>query len=588
MNKKVSSIKRLLPYMKPYGLSYFWAILLTIVSDIASVLEPFIWGLALTEISRGSVAILQKVPGASLNYPYIGWILVIYFFRGLTYQVSSYLANVAITNAVQGTIRDLRQAMNQKLNRLPVSYVDQHQFGDLLGRMTGDVESVSNALQQSLLQIVNAVFTLGLVMAMMIWLNVSLALVIIISMPLSYWVAKKVLALSQPYFKGQADALGRLYGFVQENLTGFNVIKLYGREEQSAQEFYDITHNLQKVGFKATMMSSMVMPLVGLISHMTYLLLALLGGLAVLQGVLTIGNLQAFVQYVWQVNQPIQTITQLTGALQSAKSSLDRILELMDAPEEVVSAKAHLAGPLTGRVSFKDVAFHYQEDKPLIRNFNLEVEPGQMIAIVGPTGAGKTTLINLLMRFYDVTQGAIQVDGLDIRDLPRQELRRQFGMVLQDAWLYEGTIKDNLRFGNLDATDEQIVEAAKAANVDHFIRTLPGGYNMKMNQESSNISLGQKQLLTIARALLADPKILILDEATSSVDTRLELLIQKAMSRLMEGRTSFVIAHRLSTIQEADKILVLRDGQIVEQGNHDSLLAAKGFYYELYQSQFNQ
>ena len=296
--------------------------------------------------------------------------------------------------------------------------------------------------------------------------------------------------------------------------------------------------------------------------------------------------MQAFVQYVWQVNQPIQNLTQLAGQLQSAKSSLDRVFQVLDEPDEVTDVKEHLEHDLTGQVSFKHVDFQYVENKPLIRDFNLEVKPGEMVAIVGPTGAGKTTLINLLMRFYDVTAGSISVDGHDIRNLSRQEYRKQFGMVLQDAWLYEGTVKENLRFGNLNATDEEIVEAAKAANVDHFIRTLPGGYNMEMNQESSNISLGQKQLLTIARALLANPKILILDEATSSVDTRLELLIQKAMKNLMQGRTSFVIAHRLSTIQEADKILVLKDGQIIEQGTHESLLADRGFYYDLYTSQF--
>ena len=313
-----------------------------------------------------------------------------------------------------------------------------------------------------------------------------------------------------------------------------------------------------------------------------------MGGLQVIAGQLTIGNMQAFVQYVWQVSQPIQNLTQLAGQLQSAKSSLDRIFQVLDETDEVNDESERLENDLTGQVSFQDVDFQYVEDKPLIRNFNLEVKPGEMVAIVGPTGAGKTTLINLLMRFYDVTKGSISVDGHDIRHLSRQEYRKQFGMVLQDAWLYEGTIKENLRFGNLQATDEEIIEAAKAANVDHFIRTLPGGYNMEMNQESSNISLGQKQLLTIARALLADPKILILDEATSSVDTRLELLIQKAMKTLMQGRTSFVIAHRLSTIQEADKILVLKDGQIIEQGNHESLLESKGFYYDLYQSQFSK
>jgi len=329
-----------------------------------------------------------------------------------------------------------------------------------------------------------------------------------------------------------------------------------------------------------------MMPILNAVSDLTYLIVAVVGGLQVISGQLTIGNMQAFVQYVWQVNQPIQNLTQLAGQLQSAKSSLDRVFQVLDEPDEVTDVKEWLEHDLTGQVSFKHVDFQYVENKPLIRDFNLEVKPGEMVAIVGPTGAGKTTLINLLMRFYDVTAGSISVDGHDIRNLSRQEYHKQFGMVLQDAWLYEGTVKENLRFGNLNATDEEIVEAAKAANVDHFIRTLPGGYNMEMNQESSNISLGQKQLLTIARALLADPKILILDEATSSVDTRLELLIQKAMKNLMQGRTSFVIAHRLSTIQEADKILVLKDGQIIEQGTHESLLADKGFYYDLYTSQF--
>ena len=328
------------------------------------------------------------------------------------------------------------------------------------------------------------------------------------------------------------------------------------------------------------------MPVLNAINDSVYLIVALFGGLQVLAGKLTVGNMQAFVQYVWQISQPIQTITQLAGVIQSAKSSLERIFEVLDEEPEVSEVTEHLEHDLSGRVSFEHVDFQYVSDKPLIRDFNLEVNPGEMVAIVGPTGAGKTTLINLLMRFYDVTNGSIKVDGHDIRHLSRQEYRKQFGMVLQDAWLYEDTIKENLRFGNLDATDNEIVEAALAANVDHFIRTLPGGYNMEMNQESSNVSLGQKQLLTIARALLADPKILILDEATSSVDTRLELLIQKAMSKLMEGRTSFVIAHRLSTIQEADKILVLKDGQIIEQGTHQSLLADKGFYYDLYNSQF--
>jgi len=492
-----------------------------------------------------------------------------------------------MTNAVQSMIQDLRNEMSEKINRIPVSYFDKHQFGDLLGRFTSDVETVSNALQQSFLQIVNAVFTILFVMGMVLYLNLQLAIVVILSIPVTYFGAKTILNRSQPYFKQQAAILGQMNGFVQESLTGFNVLKLFGREEKSQERFEKITDELQQIGFKASFISGLMMPALHIVSDLTYLIVAVLGGLQVIAGRLTIGNMQAFVQYVWQVSQPIQNITQLAGQMQSAKSSLDRVFEVLDEQEEVQAAEVKELAPLTGQVSFKNVDFQYVENKPLIRNFNLDVKPGEMVAIVGPTGAGKTTLINLLMRFYDVTSGAILVDSQDIRDLSRQDYRRQFGMVLQDAWLYEGSIKENLRFGNLEATDEEIVEAAKAANVDHFIRTLPGGYNMEMNQESSNISLGQKQLLTIARALLADPTILILDEATSSVDTRLELLIQKAMKRLMKGRTSFVIAHRLSTIQEADKILVLKDGQIIEQGNHESLLDAKGFYYDLYQSQFS-
>ena len=586
--KKQSSLTRLWSYLKAYRFSVFLAVFLKILSAVMSVIEPFVLGLAITELTSNLLDMAKGVVGAGLNTSYIAIILVIYLLRGGLYELGSYYSNYFMTNAVQSMIQDLRREMNEKINRIPVSYFDKHQFGDLLGRFTSDVETVSNALQQSFLQIVNAVFTILLVMGMVLYLNLQLAIIVILSIPVTYFGAKTIMNRSQPYFKQQAAILGRMNGFVQENLTGFNVLKLYGREENSQQEFAEITDELQQVGFKASFISGLMMPALHIVSDLTYLIVAILGGLQVIAGRLTIGNMQAFVQYVWQVSQPIQNITQLAGQMQSAKSSLDRVFEVLDEQEEVHTTEVKDLAPLTGQVSFKNVDFQYVENKPLIRNFNLDVEPGEMVAIVGPTGAGKTTLINLLMRFYDVTAGAILVDGQDIRDLSRQDYRRQFGMVLQDAWLYEGSIKENLRFGNLEATDEEIVEAAKAANVDHFIRTLPGGYNMEMNQESSNISLGQKQLLTIARALLADPKILILDEATSSVDTRLELLIQKAMKRLMKGRTSFVIAHRLSTIQEADKILVLKDGQIIEQGNHESLLAAKGFYYDLYQSQFSR
>lgn len=586
--KNTSSFARLWSYLKVYKFAVAFAIFLKILSVVMSVVEPFVLGLAITELTNNLLDMAKGVAGAQINVSYVGWVMVLYFVRAIIYEIGSYYSNYFMTNAVQATIRDLRNELSHKINRIPVSYFDRHQFGDLLGRFTSDVEAVSNALQQSFLQVINAVFTLILVIVMVLVLNLQLGIIVVVSIPITYLSARFIVKKSQPYFKQQADALGAMNGFVQENLTGFNILKLYVREESSQEDFRQITQKLQKVGFKASFISGLMMPVLNVISDLTYLLLALLGGLQVIAGRLTVGNMQAFVQYVWQINQPIQNLTQLAGQLQSAKSSLDRIFQVLDEADEVNDETEKLDQDLTGQVSFKDVDFQYVAAKPLIRNFNLEVKPGEMVAIVGPTGAGKTTLINLLMRFYDVTKGAITVDGHDIRHLSRQDYRKQFGMVLQDAWLYEGTIKENLRFGNLQATDEEIVEAAKAANVDHFIRTLPGGYNMEMNQESSNISLGQKQLLTIARALLANPKILILDEATSSVDTRLELLIQKAMKTLMQGRTSFVIAHRLSTIQEADKILVLKDGQIIEQGNHESLLADKGFYYDLYQSQFSK
>ena len=577
---------RLWDYLRNYKGSLFLAIFLKIFSGIMSVLEPFVLGLAITELTANLLDMARGVSGAHINTTYIAIILVLYFIRGFGYEIGSYGSNFFMTKAVQKTIHDLRRDLSEKINKIPVSYFDSQQFGNVLGRFTSDVETVSNALQQSFLQIINAFVTIFAVMFMVFYLNWKLALIVVAIIPINYFSAKFILKKSQPYFKKQADTLGDMNGFVQENLSGFNVIKLYGREEISSEEFRDITENLQEVGFKASFISGIMMPVLSAISDMAYLLVAMLSALQVLAGALPIGNMQAFVQYVWQISQPVQTITQLASILQSAKSSLERIFEVLDEPEEAAEVKEQLTHDLSGQVTFEDVSFQYTPDKPLIRNFNLDVKPGEMVAIVGPTGAGKTTLINLLMRFYDVTGGSIKIDGHDIRNLSRQEYRKQFGMVLQDAWLYEATIKENLRFGNLDATDEEIAEAAKAANVDHFIRTLPGGYNMEMNQESSNVSLGQKQLLTIARALLADPKILILDEATSSVDTRLELLIQKAMEKLMHGRTSFVIAHRLSTIQDADKILVLNNGQIVEQGNHESLLAAKGFYYDLYNSQF--
>lgn len=577
---------RLWFYLKPYKMSILLAFFLKVLSVVMSVLEPFVLGLAITEIGNNLIAIAKGLEGASMNYSYIAAILALYFVRALFFEIGSFGANYFMTKVVQASIKDLRSALSQKINKIPISYFDKHQFGDLLGRFTSDVDSVSNALQQSFLQMVNAILTIVLALAMTFYIDSGLSLILLLAVPLIYFSSQFVLKRSQPYFKEQAKVLGEMNAFVQERLTGFTVLKLYGREETSINEFHDITNKLEKVGFKASFISGLMMPVLHFISDSVYLVIALVAGLKVLAGKLTIGNMQAFVQYTWQISQPIQTMTQLAPMIQSAKSSLERIFDVLDEADDLSMEKFVLTKPLSGQVSFKNVNFSYRANQELIKDFNLEVSPGEMVAIVGPTGAGKTTLINLLMRFYDVTSGSITVDGYDIRDLSRKDYRRQFGMVLQDAWLFGASIKENLQFGNLEASDTDIIDAAKTANVDHFIRTLPGGYDMVINQESSNISLGQKQLLTIARALLANPKILILDEATSSVDTRLELLIQKAMKVLMQGRTSFVIAHRLSTIQEADKILVLKDGRIIEQGNHQSLLEQNGFYSELYHSQF--
>lgn len=581
--------RRIWHYMRPYKFQFFGAIFMTVVMTAASAIEPFVLGLAITELTNNVVAIAQGLPGARINVEYIGFICILYFIRGLFFHIPQFLSQYWLTNVVQKAIFDLRNDISTKMNRLPVSFFDNRQAGDILSRMTNDVDAISNALQQSFIQVVTAILSISFAIIMMFLLHWGMAFILIAFIPITYYSAQHLVRLSQPAFKQQADALGALFGYTQEQLTGFTEIKVYGKQAESIEEFKKRNEALKDYGFKASFLSAMLFPTLNLVSNLSYIAVALVGTFQVIAQRLTVGNLQAFVNYVWQINQPIQMITQLSGVMQSAVAASQRVFEFLDEEEEdVLSHEQTLPTQVRGLVEFDHVRFGYKPDYPLMKAISFKVQPGEMVAVVGPTGAGKTTLINLLMRFYDIDSGAITIDGIDTKTVSRQDLRRHFGMVLQDAWLYTDTIRENIRFGALDATDDDVMKAAEIANVNHFIKTLPNGYNMEINEEANNISLGQKQLMTIARAVLADPDILILDEATSSVDTRLEQLIQSAMDKVMEGRTSFVIAHRLSTIRNANLILVMREGNIIEHGTHDQLIAANGFYAELYHSQFNQ
>ena len=581
--KNISSLKRVLSYLKPYKVGFTFVILFTLGTVIFNGLLPYVSGLPTTEVAK------NLAEGQPLNFEYIKKTLVWIFIVGLGYGVSQLFAGILITNVVQSAMKDLRHDIEAKINRLPVSYFDKNKQGNVLSRVTNDVDAVGGAMQQAMIGIFNAVLSIVIAVGMMFYINSTMALLAVIMIPASLIISKIVVSKSQSYFNNMQNALGELNGYVQETMTGFSVLKVYGREKGALEGFKQTNHKLQYYGFRAAFISGLMMPLVSLTAYLAYIMVAVVGGFYVISGAIVVGQLQAFIQYVWQVSQPMGNITQLSAVLQSASASAKRVFEILDEREETQN-EFNLSLPETvrGEVTFENVAFSYSPDKPLIENLNFTVKAGQTVAIVGPTGAGKTTLINLLMRFYDVNQGAIKIDGIDTKKMHRSDVRSLFGMVLQDAWLYEGTIADNIRFGKLDATEYEVVDAAKTANVNHFIRTMPDGYDMMINSEGDNVSLGQKQLLTIARAVISDPKILILDEATSSVDTRLEALIQKAMDKVMENRTSFVIAHRLSTIRDADLILVMDKGSIIEQGNHLELLAKDGFYANLYNSQFSE
>lgn len=581
--KAFSSLKRLWQYLRPYKATFTLVLIFTVATVGFNAAMPYVSGLPTTEISRNIAA------GEGVNFDYIIVCLIWIGVVGLGYCVSQLMSGLLITNVVQSAMKDLRQDIDEKINRLPVSYFDKNQQGNILSRVTNDVDAVSGAMQQAMIGIVNAFLSIIMAVSMMFYINSLMALISLIMIPLALIISRTIVKKSQKDFQGMQNALGDMNGYVQENMTGFSVLKVYGREKQTLEGFKNVNHQLRYYGFRSAFVSGLMMPLVQMTAYFTYIAMAVMGSFYVIGGVIVVGQLQAFIQYIWQVSQPMGNITQLSSVLQSASAAATRVFEILDEAEEPVNpTDIALPETINGDVTFEHVGFAYDPKKPLIKDLNFEVKAGQTVAIVGPTGAGKTTLINLLMRFYDVNEGAIKIDGIDTKKMARQDVRSLFGMVLQDAWLYEGTIGDNIRFGKLDATDYEVVDAAKTANVDHFIRTMPDGYEMFINSEGDNVSLGQKQLLTIARAVISDPKILILDEATSSVDTRLEALIQKAMDKVMEGRTSFVIAHRLSTIREADLILVMDQGSIIEKGNHETLLAAGGFYSQLYQSQFSE
>ena len=581
--RNFSALKRLANYLKPYRIGFYFVLFFTVATVAFNGLLPYVSGLPTSEIAR------NVSQGEAINFAYIKQTLIWILLIGLGYAISQLSAGILITNVVQSAMKDLRHDIESKINRLPVSYFDKNQQGNILSRVTNDVDAVSGAMQQALIGIVNAILSILIAISMMFYINPVMALLAMVMIPISMIISKLIVNKSQPDFNQMQNALGEMNGYVQESMTGFSILKVYGREQAALEGFKKTNRKLQYYGFRSAFISGLMMPLVQLTAYLAYVVIAVVGSFYVISGVIVLGQLQAFIQYIWQVSQPMGNITQLSGVLQSASASAKRVFEILDELEEIENeVDEALPEVFHGEVTFEHVDFDYSPDKPLIKDLNFTVKAGQTVAIVGPTGAGKTTLINLLMRFYDVNAGAIKIDGVDTKKMARSDVRSLFGMVLQDAWLYEGTIADNIRFGKLAATDYEVVDAAKTANVDHFIRTMPEGYEMFINSEGDNISLGQKQLMTIARAVISNPKILILDEATSSVDTRLEALIQKAMDKVMEGRTSFVIAHRLSTIRDADLILVMDKGSIIEQGNHQTLLAKGGFYADLYNSQFTE
>lgn len=586
------TLRRLIRYLRPRQVQLITVFIMAIASTVFSIFSPKVMGKATTKLFEGAYGKMMGVEGAFIDFGYINDILLILGGLYLFSALFGYIQQYVMAGVAQKVVYDMREQINTKLERLPLKYFDSRTHGEILSRATNDVDNISTTLQQSLTQLITSIVTIIGVVIMMLTISPWLTLITIVTLPLSFVVILGISKRSQSHFIGQQKSLGQLNGHVEEMYTGHRIIKAFGREEQSLRDFDEINDKLYDSGWRAQFMSGIIMPLMMFIGNIGYVLICVVGGIFVTRKAIEVGDIQAFIQYSRQFTMPITQTANIANIIQSTIASSERVFELLDEEEEVAEVSKSLAkrvmGAKEGAVEFRHVRFGYKEEDILIEDMNVEVQPGQTIAIVGPTGAGKTTLINLLMRFYEISGGEIAIDGVNITDMKRSELRSKFGMVLQDTWLFNGTIRDNIAYGREDATEEDVVRAAKAAHADHFIRTLPLGYDTVLNEEASNISQGQKQLLTIARAILADPSILILDEATSSVDTRTEVQIQKAMNTLMKDRTSFVIAHRLSTIREADLILVMNQGSVIEKGTHDELLESGGFYADLYNSQFSE
>ncbi|TKH04506.1 ABC transporter ATP-binding protein [Peribacillus simplex] len=581
------TLKRLLTYLKPRRNKLIAVFFAAIMSTIFMIVGPKIMGNAITELFEGAYGKLQGIPGAAINFDKIGQILLL--LAGL-YALSSlfnYVQQYIMSSVAQDTVYDLRQDVNEKLEKLPLKYFEGRPNGETLSRMTNDIDTIGSTLQQSLTQFITSIVTILGIIIMMLSISPLLTLISIVSLPLSIFAIRPILKRSQKYFADQQRKLGQLNGHIEEMYTGHQVVKAFGHEKKASAQFTAVNEELYKAGSKAQFISGIIMPIMFFIGNLSYVLISVVGGILVTQRSISIGDIQAFITYSKQFTQPITQTANIANIIQSTVAAAERVFELLDEEEEMKEETTANIKRANGAVSFEHVDFGYGEEM-LIEDMNIDVLPGQTVAIVGPTGAGKTTMINLLMRFYELNGGKINIDGLDTRNMSRNDLRKNFGMVLQDTWLFNGTIKENIAYGKNGATDEEIFAAARTAHADHFIRTLPDGYETILNEEATNISQGQKQLLTIARAVLADPPIMILDEATSSVDTRTEVFIQKAMNRLMEGRTSFVIAHRLSTIKDADLILVMDQGKVIEKGTHSDLLMENGFYAELYNSQFTE